>query len=75
MQPNDHQIYSVSMTNREIVGQLLCIQHPELDIYDDEAIFGKILDDYADYARLLDAETNTNTNSLPACDDGLPHLN
>lgn len=73
MQPNDHQIYSVSMTNREIVGRLLRIQHPELDIYDDESVFGKILDDYADYARLLDAETKT--HSVPASDDGLPHLN
>lgn len=72
MQPNEQPHCSASMTNREIVGRLLRIGHPDLDIYDDESVFGKILDDYADYARLLDAETGNRHRH--ASDDGLPHL-
>lgn len=75
MQHPDHHPYTPAMTNREIMGRLLRIEHPDIDINDDEAVFGNILDDYADYARLIEAEISAGcAQRATAPDDGLPHL-
>ncbi|MCM1223839.1 MAG: hypothetical protein NC548_56245, partial [Lachnospiraceae bacterium] len=36
--------------------RLLLAERPDLDVNDDEAVFGQIIDDYEDYARLLTEE-------------------
>lgn len=36
--------------------RLLQAEKPDIDVNDDEAVFGQIIDDYADYARLLEEE-------------------
>ncbi len=77
MQDNDHPLFSPSMTNREIVGSMLHIMSPDIDLADEEAVFGMILDDYGDYARLLAAEMAGHRASAGSkvASDGLPHLN
>ncbi len=77
MKHHDYNPYAASMTNREIMGRLLRQQQPDIDINDDEAVFGLIIDDYADYARLLADEMHEG-HPLPDAEidsDGLPHLN
>ncbi|MCD8388113.1 MAG: hypothetical protein LUD17_14705 [Bacteroidales bacterium] len=43
-------------TNREALMRLLQAGHPGAALGTDEEIFGLIIDDYAEYARLLEAE-------------------
>jgi len=42
--------------NRADMMRLLKAEKPDIDVNDDNAVFGQIIDDYADYARLLDEE-------------------
>lgn len=77
------------LSKRQQLTRILQAVSPEADFGDDEALFGRILDDYADYAELLErhprevAEAelrgrNARIDELMAerhpLTDGLPHL-
>ena len=89
---NTHEQPSNSATGaslRDDVARMLAEVSPGVDFSDDAALFGRIIDDYADYARLLEesdarvAEAelrgrNTRIEELMGCrepdGDGVPHL-
>ncbi len=42
--------------NRADMMRLLLAERLDIDVTDENAVFGQIIDDYADYARLLEDE-------------------
>ena len=48
------EISEVQKTNRQLVADILGAVHPELDLDNDDEIFGIIYNDYEEYARVLE---------------------
>ncbi|MCM1452592.1 MAG: hypothetical protein NC102_10040 [Clostridium sp.] len=50
-------------SKRADMMRLLQAERPDLDTNDDESVFGQIIEDYADYARLLTEERERNEDA------------